>query len=91
MSKTSPNFSLQVKRKALEPTSIDKLPSGARWQPSDGERVKDVFPETMRVPLMYHPNPIMRALGYHADPAFCIHHRKRFRTRWVCADCGKIL
>lgn len=91
-SQTSPNLSLQVRRKALEPSSIDKLPREERWRPSDEAQTKDVFPDTMQAPLMYrHPDWFMRQMGFHANPMYCTHHRRRFKTRWVCMDCGKEL
>lgn len=70
--------------RVLEPTSIDKLKPGERFA---------VDPEMMYIPLQWrepdrNPNPLMRALGFTSNPETCIHYRKRFRTRWICSDCG---
>lgn len=35
--------------------------------------------------LPYHPDWMMRKQGYTMNPANCIHHRKTFKTYWVCS------
>lgn len=75
-------------RKVIQPTSVEKMKPGQRFEAS-GEWMRDV--RTNALDWIGHPDAYMRSRGYHANPATCIHHRKKFRTRWVCSDCGTLL
>lgn len=45
--------------------------------------------EVFREAPLRHPRSFMRRLGYLNNPASCAHGRKRFRTQWICMDCGR--
>jgi hypothetical protein len=50
------------------------------WNPTN---LRDTFRN-------YHPSPVMRKMGYTANPDTCRHHRKGYAPRdgWWCRDCG---
>jgi hypothetical protein len=79
-------------RRALEPTSIEKGRPGERFL-RDEEAVQLVDVGDRVDSSRYVVSIWMRRMGYHADPATCIHYRKTFttRTKWVCSDCGTFL
>jgi hypothetical protein len=79
-------------KRALEPTSIDKVSTEGRFDPS--------MPSARPVDWGYciwgtngplEATPMMRALGYTRHPSNCHHTKKRLHlgsTQWMCADCG---
>ncbi len=87
-------------RRAIEPTSIDKVTSADRFEPG---AVEDHFREVLSQKMHnmvnaavmnlyetpWNMDALMRARGYTANPKTCIHHRKTFRCDvWLCSDCG---
>jgi hypothetical protein len=70
--------------KPIDPTSIDKATPAIKFDAMPSAK-PPVFAEP------YRPNLWQRVHGYTADPATCGHHHSRFRTRWICADCGEDL
>lgn len=73
--------------RAIEPMSIDKPPAG--WMFGFEEATANSTDRTVYWQQeTYRPNFWQRMNGFHANPSTCIHHRKRFITRWVCSDCG---
>lgn len=82
------------KPKALEPTSFDSPSMWRRRRREGGIRAatglvvtNEGHQELFATPT-WHPDAHMRKLGYTRNPAICGHEHKRFRTHWVCADCG---
>lgn len=72
------------KPRAIEPTSIDKAPAAYKFGWNHASAMPEV---TTYTPEEFY-QPYAGKRKYTANPATCIHHRKRFKTRWVCSDCG---
>lgn len=68
----------------IEPTSIDKATLAIKFDAMPSAK-PPVFAEP------YRPSLWQRIYGYTANPVTCGHHHSRFRTRWICADCGSDL
>jgi hypothetical protein len=71
-------------RRALEPTSIDKLKPGERWSSNDAARMSAPYFEGMRIPLQY--DNVGR--NYWTRVEHCRHYVKIFNHYWTCKDCG---
>lgn len=56
--------------------------------PISGEVVDASKPLRVRT---WHPDPLMRRMGYTADPNSCRHFRKAYdpQSGWSCRDCGE--
>lgn len=85
--KMSTRKRISANNKAIEPTSIDKLPEGYRF----GIDVASGNDFGASYAHDFHPSPLMRRLGFSKNPATCSHYHKRYITRWFCADCGEYL
>ncbi len=71
-------------RRAIEPTSIDKITTKEKFSiDPDVEFIRAEMDSTD-----WNPNSYMRSLGFMRNPENCIHYRKRFKTRWICSECG---
>lgn len=77
------------KPKPIEPASIDKTTAAYKfgWNHASASP----YIEAIRMEDYYRPNLWQRIHGYTANPYTCGHYKKRFKTRWVCIDCGSEL
>ena len=72
------------KQRVLQPTSFDKVSAEERIL----RDMKSAFIEVYGEDPFLNP---LRHYGYTANPATCPHIHQRFKTKWICADCGKDL
>lgn len=82
-------------RKAIEPDAFTSPSHEARKRQGIASAIGNVstnegWMTKIEIPK-WNPNFYMRMLGYTANPMTCPHMHKRFKTRWLCADCGEEL